>query len=488
MTRNYTILRNARSCTESTVPVLDISEWRNSIIETCKNAGGRIVSIFGSRIDANKVRLFAVIGIDSKGELRVSSANVDGGSYPSITPELNQAHLFERELFENFGIVPKDHPWLKPVRKSKGYDYFSITGDSIHEVAVGPVHAGVIEPGHFRFQCHGEKVFNLEIHLGYEHRGIEKTFPSSSPARRMIIAESIAGDSVIAHGLAYCHAIEALAEREVTQRARIIRAIALELERVANHVGDLGAIANDVGFLPSASYFGRLRAVFLNLLMDLSGNRFGRSLLKPGGVTFDLTPDMADDFKVKLEKAFAEVTETADLMFSNPAVVARLERTGVVTQETAKDIGLVGPSARACGLQRDVRCDYPTGMYRFNKMIMAKANTGDVFARARIRSIEIKRSLELINELLDKIPLEKIYFPVETMNKSSFAISMVEGWRGETVHIARTDENGNIFQYKIVDPSFHNWTGLEMALRDGQISDFPLCNKSFNLSYAGYDL
>lgn len=488
MTKNFLTLRNAYSCEEQNIPVLSIESWRNWIIDSCKGHEARIVSIFGERNNNGGVKLYGILGVDPKGELRLASTDIAGNSFESITNELPQAHLFEREIFENFGITPTGHPWLKPVRKSEGYNYYSVAGNSIHEVAVGPVHAGVIEPGHFRFQCHGEKVFNLEIHLGYQHRGVEAMMTTSHKIKRMALAESIVGDSVIGNGLAYCHAIEGLGNREVSTRARIIRVIALELERIANHVGDLGAIANDVGFLPSSSYFGRIRAEFLNLSMALSGNRFGRSLLKPGGVAFDLTQEMIVNFKERMQKSMRDVLDTADLMFGNPSVVGRLERTGVVTNEQAKEIGMVGVAGRACGLLRDVRCDYPAGMYRFKKIIIAKASTGDVFARSRVRFMEIKRSAELIEELLSEIPTEKILYPVENFNKSSLVVSMCEGWRGEIVHIARTNEKGELAQYKIVDPSFHNWTGLELALRSGQISDFPLCNKSFNLSYAGYDL
>ncbi|PIR16919.1 MAG: hydrogenase [Deltaproteobacteria bacterium CG11_big_fil_rev_8_21_14_0_20_49_13] len=488
MTRNFTTLRNATSCKEEGIPLLSIGDLRIWIIDTCKTHEGRVVSLFGNRTADGNVRLYGILGIDGKGEIRIASADVNGISYESLTPALPEAHLFERELHENLGIIPKGHPWLKPVRKQAGYNYYSVSGDSIHEVAVGPVHAGVIEPGHFRFQCHGEKVFNLEIHLGYQHRGVEEMIKNAGPSKRMILAESIAGDSVISHGLAYCHAVEGLAMREVTQRARIIRAMALEIERMANHVGDLGAIANDVGFLPAASYFGRIRAEFLNMLLTINGNRFGRSLLKPGGVRFDIPQEMAEGLKKKLKQGMKDVNDTVELMFGTASVIERLEGTGTVSHETAKELGLVGVAARACNLQRDVRRDYPFGHYRFGKFIIAKAASGDVFARSRVRYLEIKRSAELVAELLERMPNEKVDIQCEGLNASSLAVSMIEGWRGEVVHIARTNGKGEVIQYKIVDPSFHNWTGLEMALRSGQISDFPLCNKSFNLSYAGYDL
>lgn len=479
---------NASSVVFDNIPAIETAAWRAWIIGLCKNGDARVVSLFGKELADKSVRLFAILGVDSKGELLISSTTLKDKKYPSITKDLLQAHLFERELYEGLGVEPKGHPWLKPVRKFDEYNYYSVSGNAIHEVAVGPVHAGVIEPGHFRFQCHGEKVFNLEIRLGYQHRGIEDLMLGASPSKRLALAESIAGDTVIGHGLAYCHTIEGLADRQVTQRVRIIRAVALELERVANHIGDIGAIANDVGFLPVASYSGPLRADFLNMLMLISGNRTGRGLLKPGGVAFDIDEEMSSKILSKVETAKKRSEGLIDMLLSNLVALSRFKQTGVVKTDMAKELGLVGVAARACDLLRDVRVQYPSGIFRSKKIMPAKATTGDVFARIRVRHLEIKRSLEFICELMMALPHDKIYSPVEKLKENSFTVCMVEGWRGEIVHAAMTDAAGKIVCYKIIDPSFHNWPGLEMALRDGQISDFPLCNKSFNLSYAGYDL
>ncbi|MBI2342233.1 MAG: NADH-quinone oxidoreductase subunit C [Deltaproteobacteria bacterium] len=488
MKKDFLMIRNSAAYLTEAVPVIEFETFRNKIAEFCNKADGRIVALLGKKENNESLRIFTVLGSDSEGELYVSSATLNGTEYPSLTPDLPQANLFERELHEEFGIIPKNHPWLKPVRNSAGYEFYSLAGDSVHEVAVGPVHAGVIEPGHFRFNCHGEKVFNLEIRLGYQRRGVEELMLKSKPSLRLVLAESIAGDTVIGHALAYCHAIEALADRQVPQRGRVIRALALELERVANHVGDLGALSNDVGFLPVASYFGRLKAEFSNMLLALNGNRYGRGLLKPGGAAFDLDNELVKNFKIRIERGMKEADEITDLLFSTPSVLARFEKTGVVKTEEARKLGLVGPSARASGLQRDVRCDYPFGMYRFKKIIPVKAATGDVFARARVRALEIKRSLTFIDEALEMVPREKISISCEEIKPSSFSVCMTEGWRGEIAHIAFTNERSEFSRYKIIDPSFHNWSGLEAALKNGAISDFPLCNKSFNLSYAGFDL
>lgn len=482
------MIRNAVPVSQDEIPILEIDSWRSWIFDTCKNKNGRIVSLFALEKEKG-LRLFAILGIDAKGELFVAATDLENKKqiYPALTPDLPEAHLFEREMAESFPIHPEGHPWLKPVRGQK-YPFYSMEGESLHEVAVGPVHAGIIEPGHFRFQCHGEKVFHLEIQLGYQHRGIEKMMPSAKPSRQMALAESIAGDTVIGHGLAYVHAIEGFCGRSVTQGARRLRAITLELERLANHVGDLGALAADIGYLTASAYFGRLRGEFLNLLLELSGNRFGRSFLKPGGVSFGMTKEMVGHFKKRLMTAASEIREVSKLFFSSSMVLSRLEQTGTVSAEMARMLGLVGPAARASNLLRDIRSDYPTGVYRFHYLPPVRLTTGDVYARARIRSLESKRSIEFILEQLDSLSHDKIFQPCGISKPSALIASLIEGWRGEIAHIALTDSKGSLEHYKVIDPSFRNWMGLAMAMRDGQISDFPLCNKSFNFSYAGHDL
>ena len=268
----------------------------------------------------------------------------------------------------------------------------------------------------------------------------------------------------------------------------MLRGIALELERLANHTGDLGALAGDVGFLPTASYCGRLRGDFLNLTALLCGNRFGRSLLRPGGVRFDLDATRIEQAQERLAAALRDVANAANLLWNAASVQARFEDTGTVTQETARALGLVGPAARACGLECDVRQDFPVGIFRSAQVPISTWKTGDVFARAYVRWLEIQRSVAFIQEQLASISDGPIRSEVGPLNPDHLAVSLVEGWRGEICHVALTDAQGRFSRYKIVDPSFHNWTGLAMSLRDQQISDFPLCNKSFNLSYCGHDL
>ncbi|MBI4124987.1 MAG: NADH-quinone oxidoreductase subunit C [Deltaproteobacteria bacterium] len=487
----FTALPNGGSIPQSRLPLLEIELWRQTILEHCLKDQARIVALFGERGSDQRIRVYCLLGADHQKLLLAGAAELTPANpaYPSLTTHLPEAHLFERELHEEYQIVPEGHPWLKPVRRHGSYPYYRVEGDGIHEVAVGPVHAGIIEPGHFRFQCDGETVLHLEIQLGYQHRGVENLLVRAGRGRRAVLAESIAGDSVIGHGLAFCQALEGLAEIcAVTKRAHGLRGIALELERLANHAGDLGALANDVGFLPASAYFGRLRGEFLNLLMELSGNRYGRSFVRPGGVLFDLPPGMTGDFQNRLKQALHEINELSGLLFETASVLARLESTGILPGGLAKELGLVGMAARASHLARDVRHDHPFGIYRWNPIHPVTLSTGDVFARAKIRSLECKQSLKYVLALLEALPAGKILEPCENLRPSSFSASLVEGWRGEIAHIVLTDATGGIARYKIVDPSFHNWPGLAMAMRGGQISDFPLCNKSFNLSYAGHDL
>lgn len=455
------------------------------------DAGARVVAYFGEGAAPN-VTLTAVLADDRAGRLEILRTRVDGPSLPSLTPELTELHLFEREVFERNGLEPVGHPWLKPVRFTRDADvigvtdYYRVEGEGVHEVGVGPVHAGIIEPGHFRFQCHGETVFHLEISLGYQHRGVEDGI-LRGPAKRVLhLVETAAGDTTIGHTLAHCEAVEALAGTRVPARGQAIRAVALELERLANHVGDLGALAGDVAFLPTASFCGRIRGDLLNLTAALCGNRFGRGLVVPGGVAFDV-PDTAELLR-RLAVIERDATGAVDLLWTTPAVRSRFEEAGVVATATAQELGLVGVAARASGVALDVRSDHPTGMYRLANIPVSVGGSGDVYARASVRWVECVRSFAFVREQLTALPRGPVRAPLGPLAPSSLVVALSEGWRGEVAHVARTDASGGLAGYRIIDPSFHNWSGLAMALRSEAISDFPLCNKSFNLSYCGYDL
>ena len=450
--------------------------------------GGRLCAWFGVP-EASGTRLVAVVAFDADNVLAVARSTPATGSYPALTPQHAQAHLFEREVWEQHGLVPEGHPWLEPVRRERRPgDFFRVAGGEIHEVAVGPVHAGVIEPGHFRFQCHGEEVLHLEIALGYQHRGAERALVGGPHRVTMQQMETVAGDTTVGHATAYAMVLESLAGEEPPLRAQWLRALALELERLANHAGDLGALAGDVAFLPTAAACGKIRGDFLNLTALVCGNRFGRGLVRPGGTVHDLEPERAALVRDELQAALVEAEEAAEWLWDATSVRTRFEGTGPVSVELARQLGLVGPTARASGLVRDVRFDHAAGWHRFAPISVSVWPDGDVFARAQVRWLEMQRSAKFVSEQLEQPPDDGLRTELGPLAADRLAVALVEGWRGEVCHVALTDGAHRFRHYKIVDPSFHNWTALAMALRGQAISDFPLCNKSFNLSYCGFDL
>jgi Ni,Fe-hydrogenase III large subunit len=501
-------IRNGGSLPLSELPVLGLAEFQERV-SSALAGGARMASFFGLPEDlvggpaTDRLMLVALLARETDGSLELLSTLVQD-RYPSLTPRFPQLHRFEREVLEQWGVVPEDHPWPKPVRFQKPFralgeagtapgtigvtDFFRVAGSEVHEVAVGPVHAGVIEPGHFRFQCHGEDVLHLEISLGYQHRGVERGLVDSPHARSRHYAETLAGDTSVGHATAYAQVVEALSGTEVPAGGLALRSLALELERLANHVGDLGALAGDVAFLPTASYCGRLRGDFLNLTALLCGNRFGRGLVVPGGAGFGCEEPRRVEIRERLDRAAADVQNAIELLWATPSAMSRFAGTGPLYRELCLDMGFVGVAARAAGLARDVRRDFPAGDPLVASIETATAEGGDVLARAEVRRREIETSLAFVRDRLARWPGGGHRCPAKPLRGCRIAVALVEGWRGEICHVALTGREGRVSRYKVVDPSFHNWAGLALALRDQQISDFPLCNKSFNLSYCGQDL
>ena len=347
-------------------------------------------------------------------------------------------------------------------------DVNALKGPAAHEVAVGPVHAGVIEPGHFRFQCMGEDVYNLQIFLGYQHRGVEEAIVAAdgSLPRQIALAETCAGDTSIAAATAFAEIVEARDGLVLAPEDVRLRTVLLELERIANHVGDLGALAGDVAFLPTASFCGRIRGEYLNLTAEVCGNRFGRHAVVPGGARVRLTPEKCAKIASWIARVKKDLDGALCLMFEAPTVCDRLEGTGVVPKAVAAELGLVGVARRA-----------------------SDEGHGDVLSRALVRRTEIEEAHAKIAPLLapDWKPAATPARP-EPLGNAPFhtLVATTAAWRGPLVHAALL-EGGRMRRYRIVDPSAHNWPGLAYALRGEQISNFPICNKSFNLSYCGTD-
>ena len=495
-------ISNGVAVPRESIPNLVFDTFRQQALDIIES-GGKVVQYFAYQ-DGDTVKLMAILRNDS---LLVAGCDAPD-AYPALSSQQEPFHMFEREMAEQFGIRPEDHPWLKMVRYHPNfmnkpdvfnnnytddipgnYDYYSVEGSEIHEVAVGPVHAGVIEPGHFRFNCIGERVLNLEIQLGYQHRGIETLIAQVAAKRLPLLAESIAGDTTVGHSLCMTQAVEALSAVKPDNGANIIRTIALELERIQNHVGDLGALSGDVAFLPPMNYCGRMRGDFLNMSLLLCGNRFSKGLIRPGGVRFTMDDEVRSILTERIIEIKPQVQHVIDLLFSTSSVRSRFEDCGTVSRSDAEKLGLVGPAGRACGIPYDVRRCFPSEYYSELDIPEHAENSGDVYARAKIRADETMQSIDIIQSLL-KDPVETSCVGPETLSLApdSFVVTLNEAWRGEVSHCVLTDTLNNIIRYKIKDPSFHNWNGLSMSLRDTEISDFPLNNKSYNLSYCGFDL
>ena len=503
MDTGFMEIKNGEAVSQEKIPHLPFETFRAGAMNIV-GAGGKVVQYFAYP-DGEDLKLLAVLRND---KLWIAGSDAPA-AYPSMSAQREPFHMFEREIAEQYGVMPEGHPWLRMVRYHPNYrglpdvfgndytedipgryDYYSVAGEEIHEVAVGPVHAGVIEPGHFRFNCIGELVLNLEIQLGYQHRGVEPLMQSVASKRLPVIAEGIAGDTTVGHSLCFAQAVEGLTGRTPDAGARIIRSISLELERLQTHVGDLGALSGDVAFLPPANYCGRMRGDFLNMSLLICGNRFSKGLIRPGGVRFDVDEEIRRTLISRIEEIHPQVEHTIDLLFSTSSVRSRFEGCGAVSTADADHLGLVGPAGRACGLAYDVRRCFPTEHYGALDIPENAETTGDVYARAKMRSDEVMQSMALILSMLES-PIETACVPTgEEMSlaPASCVVTLNEAWRGEVSHCVLTGENGEILRYKVKDPSFHNWNGLSMSLRNTGISDFPLNNKSYNLSYCGFDL
>jgi Ni,Fe-hydrogenase III large subunit len=368
------------------------------------------------------------------------------------------------------------------------YPFYRVDGKEVHEVAVGPIHAGVIEPGSFRFMCFGEHVLHLEVHHGYQHRGVEARLLERDARSLTPWVETIAGDTTIAHAWAYAAAIEQLVAHDVAPEHELARAVMLELERIAMHLSGLAGMSADIGFLPGASTYGRLRTTAINSSMRLCGSRFGRGAIRPGGSGVTLDEELREMLRTNVQLLKRDGRIIDDAFESARSVRHRLVSAGVVSKETAGQLGLVGMAARSCGVAIDTRLP-AYGLYEHHPIKLCMEPSGDCWARARLRIAEIDASLDWLGRVLTE---PHIWRPVRAtlpaLPPSQLAIAVVEGWRGEVVHCLETGHDGALVHYKVQDPSLRNWMGLALAVRGNDISDFPICNKSFDLSYCGNNL
>jgi len=440
----------------------------------------------------------------------LASLPADDPRAPSLATRSFAASRFEREVHDLFGIVPQGHPdprrlalhqfWpdgYHPLRRDAAAPAFRdegqpfpfrvVEGAGIVEIPVGPVHAGIIEPGHFRFSVEGETIVNLETRLGFVHKGTEKLFETLPLARTAELAERISGDTSVGHALAYCRALEALAGCVVPPRAAALRAVLLELERLYNHVGDVGMIVNDTGFAFGHAHCFRLREELLRLNERLTGHRLLRGAVVPGGIAEAVaTPSPSLTSHVtRLAQAFDEV---AQLALDNTMVLERLQGTGRLTTRTAREMQVVGMAARASGLAVDARRDAPFAPYDALAVRVPVYETGDVWARTMVRIDEARESARLIAAILDSLPAGDVVAPLGDLRAGTHATVVVEAWRGPIWYWVLADGPASLARIKVVDPSFRNWPALEYAVLKNIVPDFPLCNKSFNLSYSGADL
>ena len=461
--------------------------------------------------DEGRMRFYCLLLDDQTGQLLVTSHTMeyyDDTALPSLTALHAQMHPFERDITERYGIRFDGQPWPKPLRfpadrydrqsSIDNYSFYTMAGGSLHEVNVGPIHAGIIEPGAFRFICNGEQVLHLEIALGYQHRGVEAAFTAAeNRLRQVCLAESIAGGSAVGHATAFAEAIEKLTGRERPAQLDRERVVALELERMAMQIADTGALSMDTGYQLGQVACEALRTMTINTTQAWCGNRFGKGLLRPGGTDHPLDAETTEMIRRNVREIARRYDEVRHDLKSSPSLLARFEQCGTVPREEMLRIGGVGQAARASGVERDLRASHPWGCYatllRHEPIVKRQ---GDVMARLAVRCREVLQSARYVDRPV--AIYEEKYAAAENpcprpdytspLQASTLSFGLVEGWRGGICHVALTDAAGRIAAYRIKDPSLHNWMALALAVRGEGISDFPICNKSFNLSYCGHDL
>jgi Ni,Fe-hydrogenase III large subunit/Ni,Fe-hydrogenase III component G len=480
-------------------------------------AGLRLVTLFGT--DEGPAQGFGVHQVwasrEPPGFVRIwARVPGDRPRFPSVAAKHPVANWFEREVMDYFGLVPEGHPnpfrvalhddwpqgnWAlrktfvgdQPLPRVPGnnpHPFRPVTGEGVFQVPVGPVHAGIIEPGHFRFGVAGEPVLYLQLRLFYVHKGIEKRFENYPWRQGLFLAESISGDTAVGHALAYAHAIERLLGIDVPLRARYLRTVLLEMERLYNHIADIGAIGTDVAFTVPASRAQVLREGLVTLQEQVFGSRLLRGTVGLGGVKCELTAACRKELLEHLDHVEREFDDLITLLIDSGTFTDRIDGTGILAPQAARDLGVVGMAARASGIDLDLRRDQPHDAYSALRFQVPVEEGGDVRARLMVRAREVEQSLSILRQALEGLPEGQILATLpEALPSSSSALGWAEGWRGECLHWIQTDENGHVSRVKVTDPSFENWPGLARTVPGNILPDFPVINKSFNLSYSGND-
>ncbi len=457
-----------------------------------------------------------VVGVPDRFVTLLVSVDPAHPDVPSLTAAIPAANWHEREMRDLFGIVPVGHPdprplvvhdgWPQgvfPLRKSfdgsrhvpvepaEEFPHLVAEGEGVFEIPVGPIHAGIIEPGHFRFTSVGETVLHLDARLFYTHRGLEKRMEGLSPLDAFYVAERICGVCSVAHGLGYCEALEQIADVDIPPRARLIRSIALELERLYNHVGDIGNMCAGAAFHYGTATGMRLKERLQQMNEQLAGNRFLRGLVIPGGAHLDLSDDLLRVLGATVQETLAGLDHLMGRIEANPSVVDRLDDTGVLQHQAALDLAVAGVAARASGVDRDARRDHPHGAFvgpTPPDLHVVTASEGDAMARMTVRALEARESIRLVGEFVQQLepgPLQVAL--AEPLPGQRTGISAIESPRGEAVHWLRTDAAGHVDRYHLRSPSYHNWPAVALAAETAIVPDFPLVNKSFELCYSCTD-
>jgi Ni,Fe-hydrogenase III large subunit/Ni,Fe-hydrogenase III component G len=475
----------------------------------------RLVSLFAddARAEAKVFHIYYVFALDTAHGFFILRVPVLAKQprFLSLTNALPAANWQEREIQDLFGLELEGHPnprrcalhddWpvVYPLRKDfrldtvlppfKGerHKFRTVEGEGVFQVPVGPVHAGIIEPGHFLFSVAGEPVLYLQIRLFYTHKGTEKLFEHLPVTHGVRLAESISGDSSFAHATAFCHAVERVANVEVPARARAWRTMCLELERIYNHIADIGAIATDVAFVVANAHAMRLKERVLRLNEQLTGSRLLRGMAALGGVRFDWSADQLNMLGKFVGQLRPEFDSLVDLIRESSSTRDRLETTGILKPEIARDLGVVGIAGRASGFDHDLRRDFPYAAYDQLKFTVPVYREGDVQRRMQVRIDEVRQAFSIIEQVLANPPPGPILSVVPPLPANATALGYVEGWRGEIFHWIRTGPNNRLARCKVKDPSLQNWPALSEAILGNIVPDFPVVNKSFNLSYSGTD-